>query len=190
VSFSDPDLIARVVLHDDRNAFGELVRRHQSSVRSLLRRLTCGDLALADDLAQETFIRAYKGLKGFKGGAKLSTWLYRIAYNVFCADKGRRREAPMDEAEANAKAEAQTAERRASAPTAVLRVDLDRAMSLLSPVERAVIALAFAMDATHEEVAAILDCPLGTVKTHILRSRKKLQHQLREWSRPELAHAR
>ena len=188
MSFSDPDLIARVVLHDDRNAFGELVRRHQSSVRSLLRRLSCGDLALADDLAQETFIRAYKGLKGFKGGAKLSTWLYRIAYNVFCAEKSRRREAPMDEAQA--RAEAQTAERRASAPTAMLRVDLDRAMSLLSPVERAVIALAFAMEATHEDVAAILDCPLGTVKTHILRSRTKLQHQLREWSRPELAHAR
>jgi RNA polymerase sigma-70 factor (ECF subfamily) len=184
VSFSDPDLIARVVLDDDRNAFGELVRRHQSSVRSLLRRLACGDAALADDLAQETFIRAYKGLRRFKGGARFSSWLYRIAYNVFLSERTKRREEPIADPEARPAAQAPNAR------LAMLRVDLDAAMKILTPPQRAVITLAFAMEATHEDVAAVLDCPLGTVKTHIRRARNRLQQQLREWSGPELANAR
>jgi RNA polymerase sigma factor (sigma-70 family) len=83
---SDAQLIARAVVHDDRHAFGELVRRHQSAVRSTLRRLTGGNVAQADDLALETFWLAYRNRKSFRQEAKFSTWLYRIAYNVFLAD--------------------------------------------------------------------------------------------------------
>jgi RNA polymerase sigma-70 factor (ECF subfamily) len=88
---TDAELITRVLVRDDRRAFGELVARHQSAVRGLLRRLTGGDLAQADDLAQETFLRAYRGLRGYRGGAKFSSWLYRIACNVFFSrDRGSR----------------------------------------------------------------------------------------------------
>jgi len=79
---SDGQLIARVVVSDDRHAFSELVRRHQSSVRATLRKLAGGNAALADDLAQEAFLLAYRNLKSFRQDAKFSTWLYRIAYNV------------------------------------------------------------------------------------------------------------
>ena len=83
---SDAELIARVVVVDDRHAFSELVRRHQSAVRATLRRLTAGNFALADDLAQDTFMLAYRNIKSFRQEAKFSTWLYRIATNAFLAD--------------------------------------------------------------------------------------------------------
>src|SRR5258708_12943772 len=75
---SDTQLIARVVVSDDRHAFSELVRRHQSSVRATLRKLAGGNAALADDLAQEAFLLAYRNLRSFRQDAKFSTWLYRI----------------------------------------------------------------------------------------------------------------
>src|SRR5689334_14990155 len=83
MDISDAELIAKVLLDDNRHAFATLVRRHQSVVRGLLRRLAKGNEALADDLAQETFIKSYQSLKSFRGGAKFSTWLHRIAYNAF-----------------------------------------------------------------------------------------------------------
>jgi len=82
VPLNDADLVARVLVDDDHHAFAELVRNHQSPVRGLLRQLTRSDLALADDLAQETFLRAYKNIRSFRGEAKFSTWLYRIATNL------------------------------------------------------------------------------------------------------------
>ena len=94
---SDAQLIARVLVQDDRHAFGELVRRHQSTVRACLRKLTAGNAALADDLAQETFLLAYRNLKSFRQEAKFSTWLYRIAYNVFLADARKMKEAPLSD---------------------------------------------------------------------------------------------
>src|SRR5215212_6022384 len=68
------------------------MRRHQSAVRGLLRQLTRTDLALADDLAQEAFLRAYKHIRSFRGEARFSTWLYRIAYNVFREEARKRKE--------------------------------------------------------------------------------------------------
>src|SRR5438477_12950445 len=96
-SISDAQLIARVVVKDDRHAFGELVRRHQSAVRATLRRLASGNTALADDLAQETFVLAFRNLKSFRQEAKFSTWLYRIAYNVFLADARKTKELQLPE---------------------------------------------------------------------------------------------
>jgi RNA polymerase sigma factor (sigma-70 family) len=172
---SDTELITRVLLRDDRQAFGVLVSRHQSAVRGLLRRLTGGDLAQADDLAQETFLRAYRGLQGYRGGAKFSSWLYRIACNVFFSrDRGSRLAAPEPpELEAGAA--------EVSLPDMLLeRYDLERALASLKPRERAAIVLTYANELTHEEAAVILDCPLGTLKTHVARAKEKLRRQLEE----------
>ena len=83
MSFTDTDLIVRVLSREDQNAFGELVRRHQSPVRLFLTRMTRGDTHLADDLAQETFLKAWQKLRAFRGEAKFSTWLFGIALNEF-----------------------------------------------------------------------------------------------------------
>jgi len=83
VSHSDLERITRVVVEDDRAAFGELVQMHQSAVRAFLRQLTRGDAAWADDLAQETFVIAYNTLARFRGDSAFSSWLLGIAHNQF-----------------------------------------------------------------------------------------------------------
>src|SRR5262245_63209458 len=129
---SNAEHIARVVVHDDRHAFSELVRRHQSAVRATLRRLTMGNHALADDLAQETFLLAYRNLKSFRQEAKFSTWLYRIAYNAFLADARKTREAQLPEdTDADDFMPAEDAEPAPVARAATLKIDLERAMAVL-----------------------------------------------------------
>jgi RNA polymerase sigma factor (sigma-70 family) len=172
---SDAQLIADILANDDPRAFTRLVERHQSSVRSLLRRLTRGDETLGDDLAQETFLRAYRQLGGFRGDARFSTWLFRIAYNVFLANaRSRREHEPFDES-----AHAGTTESGVLASD--LRHDLELAMQKLSVPERAVLTLCLGEGFTHEEASAVLDSPLGTIKTHLLRGRDKLRTLLTEW---------
>jgi RNA polymerase sigma-70 factor (ECF subfamily) len=161
----DAALIARTLASDDRHAFATLVRRHQAMVRALLRRLSCGDHALADDLAQETFLRAYGGLAGFRSDARFSSWLYRIAYNVFLsrAPKTLILEAPPD----------------AFTP-AYDGGDLNRALRTLRDIERALVTLSCVEEYTHEELAELFELPLGTVKSHIQRGKQKLKAALSE----------
>ncbi len=184
---TDAQLIARVVVHDDRHAFSELVRRYQSTVRATLRRLTAGNFALADDLAQETFMLAYRNLKSFRHEAKFTTWLYRIATNAFLADARKRKEIslgdsddglPDDGDDTVVSGDASTDHTRA----ATLRLDMERALGILSVGERAAIVQCYHNDLSHEEAAFVLDCPVGTVKTHILRAKKKLRTRLAAWA--------
>ena len=178
---SDAQLIARVLVQDDRHAFGELVRRHQSTVRASLRRLT-GNHALADDLAQETFLLAYRNLRSFRQEAKFSTWLYRIAYNVFLADARKMKEVSLPEdTEVEDLQTVEDSEVMPIAHGAALKLDLERAMAVLSDAERAAIVQCYHNDLSHEEAAYVLGCPVGTVKTHILRAKQKLKTKLAGW---------
>lgn len=179
---NDAQLIARVLVHDDRHAFGELVRRHQSAVRATLRKLTGGDHARADDLAQETFLLAYRNLRSFRQEAKFSTWLYRIAYNAFLADTRKTKELPLREgADPDDFAAAAEDDTIPVARGAALNIDLARAMATLSEAERAAIVQCYHNDLSHEEAAYVLGCPVGTVKTHILRAKQKLKARLAGW---------
>jgi RNA polymerase sigma-70 factor (ECF subfamily) len=182
---TDAQLIARVVVQDDRHAFSELVRRHQSAVRATLRRLTAGNHALADDLAQDTFMLAYRNVKSFRQEARFSTWLFRIATNAFLADARKRKEEllgdrdtdlPDDDDETSGPADGDHAR------GAALRLDMERALAVLSDSERAAIVQCYHNDLSHEEAAYVLNCPVGTVKTHILRAKVKLKSQLAAWA--------
>ncbi len=173
----DTDLIARILVQDDRHAFAELVRRHQSPLRVLLRRLTCGNHALADDLAQETLLRAYRGLRNYRGGAKFSSWLYRIGYNVFLSDL-RQKNSQMNTATAAARSSDKNHQQRQRTE---LQHDLEGAMNALRPLERGAITLNYFEELTHQEIAQVLDCPLGTIKTHINRGKEKLRKSLAAW---------
>ena len=186
---SDPDaaLIARVVVNDDRHAFAELVRRHQSAVRACLRKLTAGNHALADDLAQETFVLAWRNLKSFRQEAKFSTWLYRIATNCWLADARKRKETLLGDSEAElADEDSMSNEGAGAVPDhargAVLKMDLERAMATLSDGERAAIVQCYHNDLTHEEAAYVLGMPVGTVKTHVLRAKQKLKVAMAAWA--------
>lgn len=168
---SDALLVARVVTDDDRTAFELLVRRYQSPLRNFLRRLTHTDLERADDLAQETFLKLYTSIDTYKGTARFSTWLYRIAYNTFLNDQRKR--VPQTQFD----------ERRHSAATdttlaASEKADIDGALEHLTDRQRAVFDLHYKKDMTHEEVADVLELPLGTVKSDLTRGRDKLKEIL------------
>ena len=170
---SDAELILAVVERDDRRAYATLVERHQGQVRSVLRRLTKGDAALADDLSQETFVLAWKSLRRFRFESRFSTWLYRIAFNAWQSEARRKREVLIDD-DSILDSPATACEM----PDIVARVDLERAMAALSDGERAAIAACYYADLSHEEAAAALGMPLGTVKTHVLRAKAKLRARL------------
>jgi RNA polymerase sigma-70 factor (ECF subfamily) len=175
VELTDADLVARALADDDQHAFGELVRRHQSTVRGLLRQLTRTDIALADDLAQETFIRAYRNIRSFRGEARFSTWLYRIAYNCFRENARKRKEVVgVDEELLQTEHDPRTVDPG-------LRHDLMHALNLLPLNERTAIVLCCQNGLSHDEAARVLDIPLGTVKTNVLRGREKLKRALAAW---------
>src|SRR4051812_25246450 len=184
---SDAQLIARCLVGDDRHAFAELVKRHQSAVRATLRKLTAGNHALADDLAQETFVLAWRNLKSFRQEAKFSTWLYRIATNCWLAAARKRKEellgdrADMIADEDDGMPHIGDEVHADHAKGASLKMDLERAMGTLSEGERAAIVQCYHNDLTHEEAAYVLGCPVGTVKTHVLRGKAKLKRALAAW---------
>jgi len=189
----DRVLIARALATSDaasRVAFGELVRRHQSSVRATLRRLTNGNDALADDLAQEAFVLAWRNLASFRDEARFSTWLYRIATNCWLANARKRKDvllgdrgedAERDDDDEDAMSALGASVGDASHATS-LRMDMARAMRVLSDGERAAIVQCYDNDLTHEEAAYVLGIPVGTVKTHILRAKKKLKAAMADWA--------
>jgi RNA polymerase sigma-70 factor (ECF subfamily) len=146
-------------------------------VRGLLRQLTRTDLALADDLAQDAFLRAYKHIRSFRGEARFSTWLYRIAYNVFREDARRRKElVGIDEEQLQSAQDPQTVD-------AGLRHDLMHALNLLPLHERTAVLLCCQNGLSHDEASRVLDIPLGTVKTNVLRGREKLKRTLAAWEK-------
>ena len=171
----DQTLVARCRLGDDPRAFEQLVRRHQGLVRAQLRRLLHGDLAAADDLAQEAFLLAWRKLDQFRGEASFSTWLYRITYACFLQTHRKKSLSLGDD-------DGGEAESLPEPTQAIdLRIDLERAMRRLSDSERTVLLHCVQLGLSHEETAYVLAMPLGTVKTHATRGKAKLKKWLSAW---------
>ena len=171
----DAELIRRVQVEDDRQAFAELVRRHQSKLRYSLRQLTGSDIHLADDLAQETFIKAYLKLGQFRADARFFTWLYRIAWRCFCDDRRRHRPGQVV-AEPGHPVVADT-----EGDHGDLHLDFARALMKFAPRQRMVLHLHLQRGFTHREIADVIDCPLGTVKSDLQRGRERLKDYLADW---------
>jgi len=186
--YSEDVLIDLAVRNNDQYAFGELVKRNQSGVRHSLRQLSNWNEALADDLAQETFIQAYKGLHKFNRKSKFSSWLYRIAYNQFLqhcrsnnAQKNFAEFADYDEQELSNSAQHATQDEQTENAPGKLQQQLARLLVDLKPERRSVLHLLLHRQCTHQEIATIMALPLGTVKTHITRGREFLQLKLVDW---------
>jgi RNA polymerase sigma-70 factor (ECF subfamily) len=176
VSLSEFELITRVATEDDRAAFGELVRKYQSSVRAFLRQLTRGDAAWADDLAQESFILAYRKLRDFRGEAAFSSWLLGIAHNQFRNARRRQREIPHEVVP-----EISDDHELSHADKIELHQDLSSAVAKLSEDEQTALHVCYQQGLTHGEAAEVLGWPVGTVKTHLARSKEKLRQLLAAW---------
>jgi len=166
--------VSRVTLLGDTTAFDHLTRKYQSSIRRFFLNLTMGDTQLSDDLAQDTFIKAYLNLSSFQGLAGFSTWLYRIAYNVYYdAVRSRKLTTDIDEQEVNRSYQAEN-------DFSGSKLDVQQALMLLRKEERTAILLFYMEDKNHKEIAKIMDAPLGTIKTYILKGREKMGKYLQE----------
>jgi RNA polymerase sigma factor (sigma-70 family) len=155
----------------ERRAFGELVRRHGSSVRGLLRRMGAQG-AEADDVAQDAFLAAFERIAEFRGEGTFAGWVKRIAARAYLRrlQKERRigaltaEQADVEEGEGSGDAEG--------------RIDLDEALKVLGPAERVCVTMCFGAGLSHQEAADALNLPLGTVKSHVKRGLDKLRTRL------------
>lgn len=176
----DPELVERAADQDDPEAFGELVRRHERRIRGLLMRLTRGDRVLAEDLTQETFLRAYRGLSGFEGRARFSTWLHRIAYFAYLNHRNRTpRHAALPEGFEDT---AVAPEGEDSHLRCELRRDMAAAVEALPERYRQVIVMHFVRHVPYRDIAEHLDMPLGTVKTQLHRAKLMLRDKMIDWT--------
>lgn len=165
-----PDVeLAALAAAGGRQAFGELVKRHGSAVRALLRRMGA-DPATADDVAQDAFLTAYERIGELRGHGAFAGWIKRIAARLYIKRWRRRgRIEALDEVEEmGAGGEIPAAD----------RLDLDGALQALSPAERLCVSLCCGAGLTHAEAAEALKTPLGTVKSHVRRGLDKLKARL------------
>ena len=165
-------LISRCVLADDRHAFGMLVEAYQPRLRRFFMNLTLGDEYLSDDLAQETFIKAYVGLRSFQGMSSFGTWLYRIGYNGFYSTmRSRHDTTSIDEAYEQPVSTASTSATEAA-------MDVKVAMASLSELERTVVTLFYIDDMPLKKVATITGLNQNTLRSHLHRAKEKMAKAL------------
>ena len=173
MALSDIELVTLAKATQSEAAFAELVRRHQAGLRAFLRKFT-RDGAEADDLAQDTLLKAYRGIQGFEGGASFRSWLYAIAWREFL--QGKRKSAANDRLAREAAPAAEDEIDNSS--VSELSIDLQRALASLEENERAAILLCDAAGMSHAEAASALGAPLGSVKTYVARARERLRAAL------------
>ena len=159
----------------DPAAFEELVRNHQHMVHSLTFRMT-GSLADAEDLAQETFLRAYEQIGSFRGTAKFSTWLYRIAVNT-CLN-WRQSEARRFQLQSRAAEEISAQQAGGGDSTAGEVNEVQAALLKLTAKQRAAIVLTVYDGLNHAEAARVLGCPETTVSWRVFAAKRKLKRLL------------
>jgi len=163
----DLELVALTVAGGG-SAFGELVRRHGSAVRALLRRMGA-DTHLADDLAQDAFLAAFEQITEFRGEGTFQAWVKRIAARAY-VKRWRR--------EAREALVAETPEPESASIDVAAGIDLDDALRSLSGPERMCVSLCYGAGLSHAEAALALNAPLGTVKSHVKRGLDKLRLRL------------
>ena len=169
-TLSDISLVVQVAVAGNRRAFDQLVRKYQSPVRRFFLSQTLGDSQLSDDLAQDTFIKAYTHISSFTGLASFQTWLMRIAYNVLY-DYTRSKHQTED---------VDAAPQRAGGENSSLKMDLYAALALLKPDERTCITLQLIDGYDIAAIAKITQMKEGTVKSHLSRGKEKMANYLKE----------
>jgi RNA polymerase sigma-70 factor (ECF subfamily) len=166
--------VTQVVVLHNKSAFDQLVRKYQSQVRRFFLNQTCGDKELSDDLAQDTFIKAYTSLNSFKGAANFSTWLYRIAYNVFF-DYIRSQKPTSDLEVVTTDAEYSNEQQDLAR-----KMDVYAALEQLKEAERTCITLFYMEELEIKKIAEITGMAEGTVKSHLSRGKEKMANYLKQ----------
>lgn len=163
-------LVARCLAGDDRRAFGRLV---EATREPLVRFLTgmCGDVSVASDLAQETYVKAWRGLQGWLRTGRFSTWLYSIAINEFRSWARTVRPTSHDLPDSPDDSQVRAID---------ARMDVRAALRALPDTQRAVALLFYYRDMPVKSIAKIMDMPENTVKSHLHRARATLREILEQ----------
>lgn len=170
---TDISLVTQVAVFRNKKAFDQLVRKYQSPVRRFFLNQTLGDEQLSDDLAQETFIKAYVNITKFRGMSSFSTWLMRIAYNVFYDEvRSRKQTEDIDESP--------VVKRSFASGDSNLKMDIYAALALLKPDERTCITMQLIDGYPIEQISKITGITENTVKSHLKRGKEKLANYLKQ----------
>ena len=170
---SDISLVTQVAVLHNKKAFDQLVRKYQSPVRRFFLNQTLGDEQLSDDLAQETFIKAYVNITKFRGMSSFSTWLMRIAYNVFYDDvRSRKQTEDIDTSSA--------VRQSSKSGDSNLKMDIHAALALLKPDERSCVTLQLIDGYPVDQISKITGINENTVKSHLKRGKDKMTNYLKE----------
>lgn len=166
-------LIAQCVAGDNRSAFSRLVEEYQVGLRRFLLNLTLGDVALADDLAQDTFLKAYVSLHSFQGLSRFKTWLYRIAYNEYYNYIRKSNPETLGDKEP-------VGDGYDTWSATEAHIDMATCLKALNETERSIVLLFYLEDLPIKKISDIMKLPQGTVKSHLSRSKVKMAKVMNE----------
>lgn len=180
----DQQLVVRVQ-KGDKSAFDLLVRKYQHRIAKLVSRYVY-DRSEVEDVTQEAFIKAYRAIKGFRGESAFYTWLYRIAINTaknYLVAQGRRPPIADVETEDAEASDIGTNLRDATTPERQLLADeigrtVERVLAALPEDLRTAVTLREIEGLSYEEIAEVMDCPIGTVRSRIFRAREAIDKEL------------
>jgi RNA polymerase sigma-70 factor (ECF subfamily) len=170
---SEHELVVRC-REGDEAAFRELVDRYKGLVFALVAR-SIQDAGRAEEVSQDVFVRVYRGLPSFRGEARLSTWIYRIAVNMIAAE---RRVPPTEPLEGTGEVPREFGTADRAFDEMALRDRMEKALQRLPTNYQVLINGHYLKGMRYEELAEALDLPLGTVKTHLHRAKRQLRHLL------------
>jgi RNA polymerase sigma-70 factor, ECF subfamily len=186
---TDEMVLVRRARHGDLEAYDELIRRYQERIYATIYHMTANHED-ANDLAQEAFIKGFQALKSFKGGSSFYTWVYRIAVNKtinFLKQRKNKAQLSLDDIDFNAEHDpdlvALISEKtpRREIGLAELQQKLNGAMQKLSEPHRLVVTLHDVQGLSHEEIAEIMGCNIGTVRSRLFYARQQLQAYLSDY---------
>ena len=179
---SDIALVTQVAVFRNKRAFDQLVRKYQSPVRRFFLNQTLGDEQLSDDLAQETFVKAYLNITKFRGLSSFSTWLMRIAYNVFYDEKrksSRSEECGVWSENSFADSTLPPHSTLLTPRSSTIKMDVYAALALLKPDERTCITLQLIDGYPIDQISQMTGIAENTVKSHLRRGKEKLTNYLK-----------
>jgi RNA polymerase sigma-70 factor, ECF subfamily len=174
--FDEHALIERCRAGDDI-AFSDLVDRYKNLVYAMVSRMV-SDRTLADDLAQEVFLKVHRGLPYFRGEARLSTWIYRIVANVCTEARGRRPPEVAIDGDLPDRPRIERGAQDGAFAGVELRDRLDKALAQLPDNYRFLVAAHYLEGVQYDALAEALGLPIGTVKTHLYRAKRRLRELL------------
>ena len=173
---SEHELVERC-RQGDETAFRELVDQYKGLVFALIAR-SIANRARAEELAQDVFLKVHKGLPFFRGDAKLSTWIYRIVINVLSQERPELASASLDDRDENDRLRVQPAADDRAFGDLVMKDRLQKAIEQLPMQYQVLINGHYLKGMRYEDLAEALNMPMGTVKTHLHRAKRRLRHLL------------